>query len=258
MGFKYNANAAALDLVIRSPLEHAEKQADISLLEEGGYDSARVENYSYQQIVSFDAGYSSVAGSERVLADGTTKVHETLVSTVVEGLNILNMVTADRVVARLASEQPPESAPPRGQIRMLPFGSYFVNLRIAGTLLDQYLTLHPDLVIKNGATKAAIEGTCLGTKFHKLYDATTGQPAQPKERLALSMFEFDPETAPSIAGVAVHPGWRIVIPDFGTVFLGELIVTADQRQLTMIRVELGSPVQGDTSTARVQGNGHTF
>jgi hypothetical protein len=258
MPFRYNASAEPLDVNIASPLIHLEKQASTTLAPQGGFDSARVEGYSYQQLISFDAGYSSVSGSERVLDDGRTTVHETLASAAVEGLNILNMVTADQVVARLTSQQPPATAPPHGQIRMLPTGSYFVNLRIAGTLLDQHLNLHPDLVVKHGSTKAAIEASCLGTQFHKLYDPGTGQPATPKEPLALSVFEFDPDAAPSIPGATVHPGWRIEIPDFGTIFLGELIATAGTRKLTMIRVVLSSAVRGETSAARVQGNGSTY
>jgi hypothetical protein len=36
----------------------------------------------------------------------------------------------------------------------------------------------------------------------------------------------------------------IVVPQFGKIFLGEVILKKGTRQLTMLRLELGSPVAG--------------
>jgi hypothetical protein len=130
MAFRHHASAAAFGGYMTAPFTEAlTTQAASVLSPVGGYGSARVENYRYHQIVSFDVGYSQVIGTRRLDRKGNT-VHETLSQAVVEGLNILDIVTADRVVSRLASEYV-ESEPP-DEYRFRPIGSYFVNLRIAG------------------------------------------------------------------------------------------------------------------------------
>jgi len=45
------------------------------------------------------------------------------------------------------------------------------------------------------------------------------------------------------------------VDNFGTVVLGELIIGAYQRRLTMLHAELGSPTGGKMSSAIVDGNG---
>jgi hypothetical protein len=57
-----------------------------------------------------------------------------------------------------------------------------------------------------------------------------------------------------------HPAARIdhhsiVVHDFGRIFFGELLVTDLSRRLTMLRLELGSPVGGSAACAEVESNG---
>src|SRR5207247_4734841 len=97
---------------------------------------------------------SDVCSSD--LRDGK-EVQGTLVSAVVEGLNIQNIVTADWAVARLTSEHPRKDSPP-DELSMLPIGSYFVNLRIAGTPVT--LTPHDELLKEDAATRSQMEQKC--------------------------------------------------------------------------------------------------
>jgi hypothetical protein len=48
----------------------------------------------------------------------------------------------------------------------------------------------------------------------------------------------------------------ITIPQFGTIFLGEVLISRNSRRLTMLRVELGCPLAADTSSGSVEGDGH--
>jgi hypothetical protein len=48
---------------------------------------------------------------------------------------------------------------------------------------------------------------------------------------------------------------RIIIPDFGIVYFGEIIVTSDERRLTMLRVEFGSPTGGAFACSEADTNG---
>jgi hypothetical protein len=59
---------------------------------------------------------------------------------------------------------------------------------------------------------------------------------------------------------APYPGARIdhhivIVPDFGKIFFGEILILRDARRLTMVRLQLGSPIGGDVAFAEVQDNG---
>ncbi len=249
--FFYRASAAALGGQITRPFtELLEVQAASFLPPNGGYGSARVENYRFRELVTMRAGYTQVAGSTHHDRDGK-EVQGTLVSAVVEGLNIQNIVTADWAVARLTSEHPRKDSPP-DELSMLPIGSYFVNLRIAGTPVT--LTPHDELLKEDAATRSQMEQKC--RKHLVDPDTAQGSPALPKGPLRFSAFELQP---PAIPGAKMQkPGCRIDIPDFGSIYLGELVVTSDRRQLVMVRVVLGCAVEGEIVVASVEGNGSDY
>ena len=50
-------------------------------------------------------------------------------------------------------------------------------------------------------------------------------------------------------------GHVVTIPEFGRIYFGELLISRDSRNLTMMRFELGSPVGGDVACGVVQDNG---
>jgi hypothetical protein len=50
-------------------------------------------------------------------------------------------------------------------------------------------------------------------------------------------------------------GHVVVIPEFGTIYFGEIFVTSSSRRLTMVRLELGSPIGGAMALAEVETNG---
>jgi hypothetical protein len=59
---------------------------------------------------------------------------------------------------------------------------------------------------------------------------------------------------------APYPGAKIdqhvvTVPDFGKIFFGELLITDQSRRLTMLRLELGSPIGGFVACAEVESNG---
>ncbi len=47
----------------------------------------------------------------------------------------------------------------------------------------------------------------------------------------------------------------VIVPDFGTIFFGEILISSFSRRLTMLRLELGSPVGGFAACAEVETNG---
>jgi hypothetical protein len=250
--FSFRAGAAALGGWFTRPFtQPLPVQAATFLPPVGGYGSSRVEHYRFHEIVSFKAGYSQVIGTEHA-PDGKP-VRETLVSAVVEGLNILDVVTADRVVGRLVSESP-ASDDPGDELRMLPIGSYFQNLRIAGQPVN--VTPHRHLLDERAARRSDLERASEG----QLFDPEGPEDAKPlavpcKGLLRCSLFR---PLEQSIAGARTSPGCRITVPGFGDIFLGEYLVGADRRQLTMIRVELHSPEKGRLVVSAVEGNGSPY
>ena len=247
--FAFRAGAAAAGGVFIRPFsEPVPVQAASFLMPVGGYGSARVAHFRYHEIISFKAGYTQVMGTTHVLPDGSI-VRETLASAVVEGLNILDVITADRVVARLTSTHPS----PDGSNEQFAgtFGSHFENLRIAGQAVGP--TCHSRLL------KAATRSNIIEAKVPMFDpDATRdSKPLSPPREGTLRFSIFQPLEA-AIAGADVFPGCRITIPSVGDVYLGEFVVSADHRQLTMLRVDLHSPEAGCVAFGSVEGNGSVY
>jgi hypothetical protein len=88
-----------------------------------------------------------------------------------------------------------------------------------------------------------------------------GRPAPPVGRLVegpagiyatiVKSIRWDGDPYPG-ATIDQH---QLTVPNFGTIFFGEIFVKPYSRQLTMMRLELGSPVGGDAAFAAVEDTG---
>jgi len=88
------------------------------------YLSQHAKNYRLEGIFSYCAAHTQVSGHESRKHPGASV---TLATSVVENLNILNVVTADRVVAQISTTHFPGQYVP--EVTFL--GTHFENLRIA-------------------------------------------------------------------------------------------------------------------------------
>ena len=123
---KYNAEATVLQGELRLPVyQKIEPQTHSKLPEAGGYFTQRSEIYRIESVISFRSAYSHVAGNK---SNKPGEGYNTLTTTVVEGLNVLDVVTADRVVGQTITQHPLDGYMP--SISFL--GTRFENLRIAG------------------------------------------------------------------------------------------------------------------------------
>src|ERR1700720_4589159 len=123
--FHYHACAHAFGGHFTRPFHDLiEVQAPVVLPIVGGYGNSRVDNFRYREFIHFSKAYTHVSGG---FQEGD-KSNNTLVTATLEGLNILDVLTADRVVARLYSKHPAREA--EGFVTMV--GSKFENLKIAG------------------------------------------------------------------------------------------------------------------------------
>jgi hypothetical protein len=266
----YNASAYGLSAEIQRPVQQSiTAQASSNLSSSGGRGFQRVEKFCVPPFLCFDLAYTEVGGS----FDECHNVHTTYAYSVVEKLNIGDMVTADKVVSRVATYSPTEGDD-QGEHSFDITGSYFENLRIAGHKIDLKLSTHTihkhntyskfRTGFHNGAAADLLpwgkqEKRRLN-RLHELedtYHALRGVGDRAKK--------WDPKKTKAGEGAywcsaAGHLnleeeigdselegfGGIIVIPKFGVVRLAEMIIHQDYRRLTMIKVQMCSSSQGTT------------
>jgi hypothetical protein len=221
-------------------------QAASALPTDGGFGSARVEGFRHREIVSFSSAYTEVVG--RRTEDG---VFETMAVSVVEKLNLMDVVTCDRMVGRLTGRHPGEgkigSSTPQ-ETAILPTGSCFEGLRIGNTYFDRLevapaFFCEPEHAYWTGLLRAVEKDR---DKLSSLVlPAGDGRPVplppagQRTDFLGFSIALGDPRP-----GFELGVPLRFDIPHFGMVHLGEYFCDATSRRLIMLRAELGCTVQG--------------
>ena len=93
--FHFHACAHAFSANFTRPFHHQiDIQAQSALPVIGGHGHSRVDSFEFRSFISFKNGYSHVSGGHQ--ADDDT--HNTLATAVLEGLNMFDVLTVDRVV----------------------------------------------------------------------------------------------------------------------------------------------------------------
>jgi hypothetical protein len=263
--FHFHADASPVGGHITHPFEQIiTTEASSSLAQAGGLVTGVHESYRLDPVVAAQKAYSHISGAKNRNTGNWT----TLTTSVVEQLNVLEVVTADRIVGRLAVEHPKEGYTPRISF----VGSQFYNLRVNGHPVHPKLnhslfesehdTFPKQPHIKD--EKFLKKVTEHSRKITKAKDAPEWLKARhgwveiPAERekrghVLCSLVE-------DIEGVkdATNHGHVIIVPEFGTLFLGEVSVNHGSFALTMIRMELGCPAIGTLSMATSRSNGYPY
>jgi hypothetical protein len=248
--FHYHACAHAFSGRFARPFDHlVDVQAASSLPVIGGHGNSRVENFQFREFVSFKKGYTHVSGAHQ--ADDNS--NNTLVTATLEGLNILDILTADRVVARLYSKHPAGDA--EGLVTMV--GSKFENLKIAGCPV--HVELDFDLFENIRTFQEAQKAFEKDGGFRKiaLDPFSTGRKLKQQGPNGAFLCSLVKEMDTACPGVK-RTGHCFYVPGFGNIFLGELMIVHGERTLTMIRLELGSAVSGSGSGSAATANGRTY
>jgi hypothetical protein len=224
----------------------------MSLPTTGGIGQSRVENFRFREYVSFSAGYTYVAGSKR-----GEYMYTTLVTSVVEKLNILDVVTADRVVARFASHHSldPKLSQEEPQVTLL--GSKIENLRVGCCPVQ--LEFDEDVLVRLNTYEALKNRFDDDEGFRKMAaDPFVTMPPKvsddPCGVLLCSLVKRMEINCPGVKTV----GHAFEVPEFGRVYIGEVLGQYRKRTVTMLRLELGCPVVGGFVAAQSIGNGHPF
>jgi hypothetical protein len=260
--FHYHACAHAFSGKFSRPFEHQIDALAGSVLPIiGGHGQARAENFQFREFLSFRKGYTHVSGAEQTEPDGVLS-HNTLVTSTVEGLNLLDVLTADRIVARLYSKHREGDA--EGKFNMI--GSRFEGLRIADC--DVKVELDLELVARIPTYQKALEEFDKKADFYKIAsNLFKDRDDKPLERpkpcgaiLCSCVKEVEgikkiQANCPGVTRVGHH---GLHVEGFGTIFLGEVVITHGQRTLTMIRFEIGSAVSGKGTVVQADSNGQQW
>jgi len=211
--YSFRADANAFGGFLEEPLRKIiPTLAPVSLPAAGGFATARSGAFNLDEIVSCSSAYTLVTGRED--EDGSIS---TLATAVVEGLNILEVVTAERIVAQITVTIPKDKGPRNISLG----GTRFEGLRLAGR--DCRPTWN--------------ENACQWALNQQ--GGTASEPQQGEGGAVLCSLVDGFE-----GGERSSRGHIVDIPDFGRIILGELLVSRDSVQLVSIRAELGCPITG--------------
>ena len=213
--YSFRADANALGGYLEAPCEKCiPTLAPVSLPAVGGFAMARSEAFTLDEIVRFSSAYTRVSGRQH--ADGSASI---LITAAVEGLNLLEVVTARRVVAQVSI-----LVPENGPLEISLIGSRFEGLLLAGRECRPRPNPRQEWMKRD--PKA---GNLLSSLIDGLEE------------------DGDPK--------AYRAGHVVKIPGFGRIALGEVRQSGDSVQLVMIRADLGCPVKGGISICCGGGGG---
>jgi|HubBroStandDraft_6_1064221.scaffolds.fasta_scaffold09902_3 hypothetical protein len=284
----YHATASVLRGRLERPIEQEiEEQAALKLEDRrGGHLTRFSEEVSIEGLITFTKGKTRVSGSRSRKNNGWI----TLSTSIIEGLNALEVITADRVVSQVSTEHPHDD----GHFPQVTFlGTQFTNLAVSGFPLQltfnfgicgnrpaenrSYLRDVTFLNAVKQQTQKIANAAGLPTELKAVYlDKITAidelirskgdnEPSRPHEpKVTCSLIESIGKIP--IPGVTSY-GNLLVIPDFGTVTLGEIVVGEKNYEdstkpgvyfeLTGINMQMGCVGDGNAQAANAKANGTT-
>jgi hypothetical protein len=278
----YHAEAHVLSGHLQRPVEQKiEQHAPVALKgRRSGHLTRLIEDVSIEGLISFKSGLSRVSGSTSLKHHGWV----TLSTSIVEGLNVFEVITADRMVSQVSTEHPLEN----GHFPHVTFlGTQFNNLRVSG--FPVALTLNfgicgkkpegdrsylEDLPFLKSARKQTEEIAKADDLPKDVKDQYDERLARINELIEGKNGSHEPKVICSIVesiGKIPIPGVRsfghvLVIPDFGTVSLGEIEVgekkydlsqerPSNYFELTIIKMKLGCVGTGTVTAGTTAANG---
>jgi hypothetical protein len=268
--YDYNADAYVLEADIQQPITNqVPQQALLSLPKEGGYLFKEVGPFKLQGVLSYTYGSTQVAGHRSTKGHGFT----TLATSVIEGLNVLDVVTADRVVAQISTDNPDNEE----QVPTVTFlGTRFVNLRIAGHKVEVDQDIHV-LGPKPKKDVSYFEDSGSLFRMSRQFGHIRGMrdlPDWAAEEFARDAEATERDNKAQLSLVNnIHgaPGTAfghvIDLPHFGKIYRGEVTITRkcttptstmkDQYDfnLKMVRIDMGCIGTGSTNAGAVDPNG---
>jgi hypothetical protein len=231
--FLFHANSFAVGGHITRPFDrHIDSQAACALPTCGGRTSGQAGPYklndpaSGRLILSYDSAETAAIGE----AD-SSGAHQTTVSSKIRNFNVLDVLKADEIIFHvvLTHNGGAHSAVDTTNSR-------FVNLTISGQPFDVGLE---------------------HTKSHDAADYDAFRKKYPEHRESHGRVLHSLGKHPALKFGDEDFGY-LDVPDFGRIYFAEWIVAPETQALTMLRLQLGSPVAGRLAIGGGNGNGTSY
>ena len=283
----YHAKAYVLSGHLKRPVDQEiEEQAEVNLHDRrGGHFTRYSENVSIEGLISFAKGKTRVSGSRSIKTNGWV----TLSTSIMEGFNAFEVITADRIVSQVSTEHPYEN----GHIPQVTFlGTQFTNLSVSGFPVPLNLNLRICGARPAGDRSYLRDSTFLeGVREQTANIANAdGLPKELKARYDERLVYVDDLIRASREGVwqddeprvicslvqsigeipipgVTSYGNVLVIPDFGSVSFGEIVVGeknyADSPrpcvyfELNGMNINMGCVGDGNFTATTATANGNT-
>jgi len=252
--FVFRANAIGVAGQITRPQSAVRMHGASSLPVVGGYAQSDVQRTQLEDVFEFESAWTETSGD----FSKKEKAYKTLATAYVKGLNVTNRLTADLIEATISSTQPvdggdPSIVPKTVRIENLRLDGYPIKMRIDKKLFTSHAT-------KQSLATAYETDDKFHTSYgHRFHVSSTAAPRRSSRRrlpelsgcVCCSIVDKVTTTHPE-AQINDH---AITLEGFGTIYLGEFLITDISRRLTLLRLKLGSPVAGDLACAEVESNG---
>jgi hypothetical protein len=285
---EYHATAHVLSGKLERPIEQEiEEQAPVKLSDRrGGHLTRSEEDVSIEGLITYAKGHTRVSGSRSLKHKGWV----TISTSIMEGLNVFEIITADRVVSQVSTDH----AYKDGHFPRVTFlGTQFNNLQVSGFRVKLKVNLdicgkEPPADNKSYLQDSAFLGA-VREQTEKIANAA-GLPKELKAKYDKKLIYVDelikacqtpnpdvhkPITCSLVKSIGKIPirgvesfGHILVIPEFGTVTLGEVEVgeklyDKDKKpcvyfKLTGVEMNLGCVGQGNASAASSTANGRHY
>ncbi len=284
---KYHAEAHVLSGHLQRPIEQKiERHAPVTLHDQrGGHLTRFTEDVSIEGLITFTKGQTRVSGARSLKHNGWI----TLSTSVLEGLNVFEIITADRLVSQVSTDHPYEN----GHVPHVTFlGTQFTNFQVGGFPVTLTLNLGICGERRPASGRSYLQDPEFLGRVKEQTEVIAGDPELPKELKD----QYDKKlvyinelisTADSeyrgchksitcslvqsigdipIPGVQIF-GHVLLIPEFGMVSLGEVEVGETEGEdpkkpnpyfeLTVVKMKLGCVGHGEASAGTTKANGQT-
>lgn len=289
---EYHAEAHVLSGELQRPIaQRIEKHAPLLLRDSRDNHLTRyIDKISIEGLVAFARGETRVSGTRSLKHNGWVTVS----TSILEGLNVFEVITADRLVSQVSTDH----AFVNGHFPRVTFlGSQFTNFRVSG--FEPELTIDLSIcgdIPPNGRSYFQYENFLDKVReqtrkvVQKMAKPDGPLPAGLKDQYdrklayvetliknvdAPSQGTHEPLTCSLVQSIEKVPipglqifGNVMVIPEFGTVTLGEIelsdeIYPASPKpcvafELKSIQVKMGCVGDGTVTAGAARGNGQTY
>lgn len=272
--FFFNANAVGLAAHLRRPEnEFLPAVASASLPVTGGVGFGESQGGRLLDLLSFGAVKTAVSGDFVTPEKAVEFTHgnygqnllptETHAQVSVAALKIVNgdrTLEIDELVAALSSY-----SDRRHENEFRTLSAEFKNVRVDGVALE--IKTHSELFTKHSTKRKLVEVYAGSQAFRDQY-AHLFQSAKPvntrRRDIPGSRGLIYTTVVSSLAwkgdapkGATIYRN-SVKIENFGSIYLGELLLEEGERRLTLLRFELGSPRGANGAAAEISSNGSSW